>query len=663
MAAFSGRNFKNSGSYVMTKGIFCLGLDPLAPENRHIVNVNLCSTNSHGLIDIELDFAVLRPQDMSLGNDVLIVEPANRGSVTSPMIFNDADPSLLDPADPGIVGSGFLMERGYSIAMIGWQPSYVHTYLLPTQIAFGSRLPHVEPPVLGARLPIARCFDGSSVTGLTREQFFDMPPGPRFTAHLAYAVAESASPGDLYVREHEEGERQLLSPTLWRYLDPWTLEVTRPPLSDFSEAALYELVYNAKDPIVYGLAFAGIRNLVSFLRTRSHDDKGGENPLNCNRRPLIRHTIGFGISQTARVLKGFLRSCNQDAHGDRVLDGAMVNLPGPGWSDVNTNFARPGLKDAQHLASRLRGEEFPFSYAASLDHLSGRNEGILQKHEQPPKIFQTDSENELWHGGSLTYVDSRGRDLKAPENVRIYAFAGAEHITMRVPGFEPKDGQKLGWDPLDYRPLIRALLVALEQWIVDGIEPPDSCHPTVSDDTLVSPDQRATGFPELPGVSYSGAISKRHFLDFSVEPPVVLGTYPALAPRVDSDGNMVGGIRLPEVAVPIATHTGWRLRPVGYDVRDLDGFFGMCLPFSSSRSQRMRLGDPRPSIEERYADEAFYRACLKQAVDDLIARRLLLPREGPSLVRKAMTKYRSAAKERRLTKKSRVKQECPIAAG
>ena len=87
---------------------------------------------------------------------------------------------------------------------------------------------------------------------------------------------------------------------------------------------------------------------------------------------------------------------------------------------------------------------------------------------------------------------------------------------------------------------------------------------------------------------------------------------------VDDDGNEVGGIRLPELTVPLATHTGWNLRhpDIGGDGQRLV-FAGATLPFARTRREREATGDPRPSIAERYHSRDDYCARTRAAAVDL----------------------------------------------
>src|SRR5262249_20030587 len=125
-------------------------------------------------------------------------------------------------------------------------------------------------------------------------------------------------------------------------------------------------------------------------------------------------------------------------------------------------------------------------------------------------------------------------------------------------------------NPADYRPLLRALLDALDAWVSKGTAPPPSVYPRIDHGTLVSWGQKGTGFPALPGVRYPEVIQQPHALDFGpdfeakgiigIEPPRVLRDYVVKVPRSDAAGNDLGCLLPAEVAVPLGTYTGWNLR-------------------------------------------------------------------------------------------------------
>jgi hypothetical protein len=99
----------------------------------------------------------------------------------------------------------------------------------------------------------------------------------------------------------------------------------------------------------------------------------------------------------------------------------------------------------------------------------------------------------------------------------------------------------------------------------------------------------------------------------------------------DADGNALGGIRHPLLAAPLATHDGWSLRASGYGEGELFTIQGSMIPIAQTEAERQRAGDPRPSLEARYASRDAWAARLAEAVDRLVAERLLLAEDGDRL--------------------------------
>jgi len=241
--------------------------------------------------------------------------------------------------------------------------------------------------------------------------------------------------------------------------------------------------------------------------------------------------------------------------------------------------------------------------------------------------------------------------LSPAEPVRIYYFAGTQHGSGTFPPTDtnPDSGlrgqQQFNW--VDYRPLLRTALVNLDRWVTSGEAPPPSRHPRVDDATAATVERVAAAFPSIPGVSFPVHPSNISRLDFGTEegiasqiPPTVGKPYANLVSAVDQDGNELGGILLPDLTMPIATHTGWNLRhaDIGGTGQTL-GTLGSTLPFSITRSQRDALGDPRPSLEERYSSREDYLGRVRNAAQDLVEGRYLLADEVKLVVDQAAQRY------------------------
>jgi hypothetical protein len=358
---------------------------------------------------------------------------------------------------------------------------------------------------------------------------------------------------------------------------------------------------------------------------------------------VIQRAHGFGVSQSGRFLRHYLyQGFNVDESKRRVFDGLMPHVSGGGLGFFNHRFAQPTRHNAQHEEHHYPADVFPFAYADAIDPFTSRTDSILHRlnASHQPKILHTQSAAEYWHrSGSLVHTDPAGQnDATIPDNVRIYAFGGTQHSPAADP---PSRGIADNLhNPADYRPFLRALLLALDAWTRDGTAPPDSVYPRIAAGTLV--EFQKTGFPALPGVRFPEVIQRPQALDFgpeflkrgviTIEPPRVRGNYGVLVPKCNTDGNDLGTLLVPDVAVPLATYTGWNLRrrDVGAEGM-LASLTGSYFPLAKTQTERRALGDPRVSIAERYGTFAAYRKLYSAECTRLTNLRYLLPEDTKRL--------------------------------
>jgi hypothetical protein len=188
-------------------------------------------------------------------------------------------------------------------------------------------------------------------------------------------------------------------------------------------------------------------------------------------------------------------------------------------------------------------------------------------------------------------------------------------------------------NPHDPNPGLRALLVALDEW-VDGRAPPASRTPRIREGTLVSTDK--LGFPPIPGMQATRRVNQIGVLKDWVKPELDLSRpYGVLVPQVDLDGNETAGVLLPNIAVPLGTHTGWNLYKAPYPEGELCDRDGTYIPFVATRAERESRRDPRASLEERYGSQAGYVKRLEEAAERLVAARLLMREDAERLVARA----------------------------
>ncbi|HUJ73336.1 MAG TPA: alpha/beta hydrolase domain-containing protein, partial [bacterium] len=257
-----------------------------------------------------------------------------------------------------------------------------------------------------------------------------------------------------------------------------------------------------------------------------------------------------------------------------------------------------------------------------------------------PLLMQVNTSSEYWQkAASLLTTDPLGQhDVALPENARAYLLAGTQHtgaagrVADRGPCVHPRNPHSPG-------PALRALLHALREWACAGVAPPPSSVPRIADGTAV-PAERL-GFPALPGVAVARAANvPERIADWVHARPAVGPQVVPLVPRVDEDGNEVAGVLLPDIAVPLGTHTGWNLYRAPYPECELCDRDGSFLAFARTRVERTQSGDPRLSLQERYGSPEAYVQRVAAAVEALLRQRLLLP-EDASL-------YVEAARARRL---------------
>jgi len=614
---FEGMSFGAVGQYEKLVGRVYGQVDPSDPIDSQIADIGLAPKNSSGFIEYSADIYILKPVDPSKGNHRLFVEVNNRGSNLSFGQLNNSTTGN-DPTTPTDAGNGFLMRQGYTMVWSGWDAT-----VLPGAGRFT------------IAVPIAKNLDGSKVTGPALEEFV-VDDSATFRGPLTYAAASAdKSQATLTVRTRYEDSPVSIPEAGWDFTDA-NLKAIKllPDGTPFQRGTLYEFTYQAKDPLIAGLGLAAIRDVPAFLHHSRADDQGNPNPL----AEDVHSVYSYCISVPCRALHDFLwLGFNQDSYGRRVFDG-MLNLIGGGDGDfLNYRFAQPGRTHRQHIARWYPEFQFPFAYQTLFDPNTGKTDGRLRRCVETntcPKILEVNSENEYWaKAGSVLHLDPFGNDLSDPHNVRYYLLSSLPHSV----GFGPTGPAicQQNRNPLVANPVMRALLVNLDEWVSRHRQPPASRLPRVADGTLVPPlPQSAVGFPEIPGVTYNGRIHNGDLFDFGPSfdqgilttiPPIWLGTpYPAFVPKTDSDGNDIAGIRVPDVAVPLATYTGWGLRAFPPGANEGCDAAGQKIDFAATKVERLATGDPRLSIEERYSNHDAYVSAVARAAFELRRQRLLL---------------------------------------
>lgn len=329
--AFDSLSFGNIGVYEKVVGHALAEVDPAHPLNAEIVNIGKAPTNAAGRVEYKLDFYLLKPADLRGGNRRLFYDVVNRGNKLALNNLNDA-PRVNDPSLAAEAGNGFLMRHGYSLLWSGWQGD----------VGEGDDL-------LRAQLPIAT-EGGSPIVGRNRDEFILEQTRSPVTVSLSYPASTfDQRSATLTVRQREQDPRTLLSPEHWCFKSTTKIEIRRP--AGFDAAAIYEFIYTARDPIVMGLGFSAVRDLVAFMRHDSADVDGRPNPLNLEGRPAIDYVLAYGASQSGRFLRDFIyQGFNQDHRNRKVIR----------WSDrdgrrVAQNLRQFCLRPARALFPSTRG--------------------------------------------------------------------------------------------------------------------------------------------------------------------------------------------------------------------------------------------------------------------------------------------------------------------
>jgi hypothetical protein len=368
----------------------------------------------------------------------------------------------------------------------------------------------------------------------------------------------------------------------------------------------------------------------------------------------LKRAIAFGISQSGRFLRTYLYyGFNEDESHRKVFDGIMSHVAGGGRGSFNNRFALPSRTAGPFSSFFYPVDIFPFTDIEQLDPETGRRDGLLTHNMKPqfmPKVMYSNSSHEYWgRAASLVTTTIDGKeDATMMSNVRAYLYTGGSH---GVAAFPPTrgSGQQLN-NPLDYRWAARKLLVSLNRWIADGVEPPPSAYPVIKNGTLVSADKLK--FPRIPNLTAPGGtnIHKAYRVDYgpdfvtkgviAQQPPKVKSAYSMLIPQVDSDGNDLAGIRMPEIAVPLATYLGWNFfNERSGPTTELASLTGSMIPFARTRAERERTNDPRPSIEERYQSREQYLDLVARSANDLAAKGYLLKEDIPCVVQQAGSRW------------------------
>jgi hypothetical protein len=620
--AFKGQVFGNAGQYETWSGHFFGEIDPQDPHNSIIMDLSFAPRNARGMVEYSATFALSKPIDMSKSNGVLYYTVSNRGR-GAPVGSEDGRVNLLS----------------------GWQGDLLE-----------------RPDAQTIVVPVARKADGSPLTGPVLERFINIPPDSS-TIDLATAtyfgltyqhpLTLDTTKATLTWRSSQNAAPVKIPSADWAFADctakpfPGNPDPSKVCLKGgFDPTSEYLLTYTAKDPLVLGIGFAATRDLNSFLRYARED-----NPL----AGQIKWIVSRGDSQSGNFIRSLIHlGFNQDEAGRMVWDGAHSHIAARQLA-LNFRFAVGGGYAAMYQPGS-EGVQWWSDYPDAARHRP--TAGLLDRCRATntcPKVFDTFGAVEFWflrESPDLVGTDAKS-DIPLPPNVRRYFFPGTTHGGgpggFRTSAPQPPNGCALPANPNPENDTMRALTVALIDWVTKGTEPPPSRYPRLDQRQLAPATKASIGFPNIPGApSPDGIVNPVFDYDFgpdfnyndesgliTKQPPAVKQILPTLVPKVNADGNDLGGVPSVLLQVPLGTYLGWNTIAAGFDKGKICTLSGGYIPFAKTKAERTAASDPRPSLEERYGTHQAYVDAVKAAAEKAVAERFLLPADAGRLVAEA----------------------------
>ncbi|MGH9044187.1 MAG: alpha/beta hydrolase domain-containing protein [Acidimicrobiales bacterium] len=569
-------------------GRAAIALDPGHRANLPIVDLARAGRDPDGLVRLEADVVYLRaPKPQGL-----LVVVANRGMVTA-LPYGDKALDVTEATGRIDPGDGFTLRRGLSVLWVGWQWDVER-----------------RPGVVGIDAPEALASDGQPIVGqarlgfqprehIERRRLADeaLPQMGRFQS---LPVVHPDDPtAVLTTRRWFNGPRTTIERGRWRFCDAEHIELD----GGFKERDYYELTYQTRRCPVAGVGLAAMRDVVASLR------------------PEHSHVLALGISQSGRWLRQFIYdTANADESGQRVFDGIHCHLAGGRRGEFNHRYAQPSVMN--HLGfSHLP----PFAPA---DGLFDRAEAL----GTTPDVLFTNTATEYWRGdASLVHPVPEGHHW------RCYLYAGAHHVGQMA-GYVESLPVQLQGNLVNIAPLMRAHLVALEEWVRDGIAPPSSAVPREEDASATTREAALAALAEMPRfhevtLPDAAALLGMPPIDLGEQADQGVGRFPpevtgparrCVVCAIDPDGNEIAGVALPAVSVPLAASVGWNpeLPRPGVPV-EIWNLVGGRIDFSPEE------------VRARYGDRERHLGLVTTAAQTLVTQRHLLEEDLGMVLREA----------------------------
>lgn len=609
--------------YEAIYGTLTVALDPEAAGNQKIADIHLAPTDAGGQVEFSTDFKLLTPRTGKVSHTLLYHVNNRGGSRLPPEI------SLTHP----------LATQGYSYLVTGWI----------NELTPGSGRIRLHAPIVGSK--------ENPITGRVRYEIIageaENDVNIAGDNHLSYAPTQAGMRDATLTRRTNQSDPRISIPR-----SDFSLTVSEAPESNqpliamnvkdgLQPGVIYELIYEAKDPVLGGAGMAAIRDMMSLLRYGSQDASVGAEVAALN-LPDFDHTVTWGNSQSGRLLRLFLyQGFNEDLEGRQVFDGIMPVIAGAGYGMFNNRFAMPTRTNGQHENQFFPNDYFPFTYGDSTDPYSGRTDGVLRQSRlsnTEPKVMHIQTANEYWiRGGSLPHTDPLGTvDAEIPDNVRFYAIGGSQHGSGNGQP-RPASAGQLPSNPNMWSPIADSLLQALVEWVEGGSLPPPSKYPRIADGTLVHSHLNggsinANAWHPLPGYDHPKEMYKvafadygSHFLNDGIIDKLPLSAdqyYEPMVPAIGANNNDLpdSTVLPPLTSVPLATFVPWNLRSIASGApTELARLSGGYIPFSKTTAEAVASNDRRPPINELYKNFEDYLMQYEAATDRLIQQGYLLP--------------------------------------
>ena len=632
-------------------------LDPRLPGNALIQDIELAK-DADGKVRYVASFVIYKPVDLNAASGLLWHDVPNRGRVYAMAAAERAAGDIvLASAWQGDNAGATTVRPTASIAGMQW-----------------------------LALPVAKQAGGQAITGevfgriVNRSGPGSQPllvqtnPVPYKPVSLDTSKARLVSRGG----ENQKGEvldEKVIASSDWAWARcdaanpfPGIPDAMQICLKNgFDGARLYQVVFTAADPYVLGIGFAAWRDVGQFFKTARFDDSGTPNPL----AQTVKQSIGRGVSQSGNFLRGWLHmGFNQAETGEMVHDGLWPIIAGRRVA-LNFRWAQPdGVLELYQA-----GSEGPQWWLPAADPVRGLpSAGILGRclaSNTCPKIVEHFGSAEVW-ALKLTpeWVGTDAKaDLPLPDNVRRYYIPSSTHgggvggFDTSIPGAQlPASGPNcpgnnfgkavLPANPMPHTQTVNAIRHHFREWVSKGIAPPASRYPTLAQGNLVPANKTALGFPTLPGlrstIPEADFIMPVHDYDWgerfnpidgsgiaSNAPPKIRQVLPMYAPKVDADGNELGGVPVVLALAPLGTYLGWNVTADGFHKDQICNYVGGMLPFAKTAAQRQANADPRPSLQERYADHEGYVKAVREAVNKVVQEGFLLASDAQALIKLA----------------------------